>query len=56
MSWILLWKIMFISVMAAFAVMACLVTFFGARDIKKLLKALDKDSKGSTDDGRDQED
>ncbi len=42
MTWVLLWKIMFVVVMAVFAVMACLVTVFGARDIKKLLKALGK--------------
>ncbi|NOY00198.1 MAG: hypothetical protein GXP30_10750 [Verrucomicrobia bacterium] len=43
MTWILFWKIMFVVVMAMFAVMACLVTYFGAKDIKKLLKALSED-------------
>lgn len=42
MSWMLLWKVMFVVVMLAFAVMASLVTVLGARDIKKLLKALGK--------------
>ena len=45
MSWILLWKIMFVVVMVIFFVMACLVTVFGAQDIKKLIKALGKESK-----------
>ncbi len=40
MSWMLLWKVMFVLVMTVFAVMATLVTLLGARDIRKLLKAL----------------
>jgi len=45
MTWILFWKIMFIVVMIVFAVMACMVTVFGARDIKKLLKSLGEEVK-----------
>lgn len=40
MTWMLLWKVMFVVVMLVFAVMATLVTVLGARDIRKLLKAL----------------
>ena len=42
MSWMLLWKVMFVVVMLVFSVMALLVTVLGARDIKKLLKALEE--------------
>lgn len=45
MTWIVLWKVMFVVVMLVFAVMACLVTVLGAKDIRKLLKALGEDEK-----------
>ena len=44
MSWLIFWKVMFIVVMIVFALMAGLVTVLGARDIRKLLKALGEDS------------
>lgn len=47
MSWVGLWKVMFVAVMAIFAVMSCLVTVFGARDIKKLLRALGREKESS---------
>lgn len=40
MTWILFWKVFFVLVMIIFALMSVLVTVFGAKDIKKLLKAL----------------
>lgn len=40
MTWILFWKVCFVVVLAIFAVMALLVTVLGARDVKKLLRAL----------------
>lgn len=40
MSWMLLWKILLIGVLAVFSVMALLVTVLGARDVVKLLRAL----------------
>lgn len=39
-TWALLWKIMFILVMATFAVMSVWVTIGGWADIKSLLKRL----------------
>ena len=47
MTWELLWKIVLIVVLAAFAIMAVLVTVFGARDIRKLLKGLRDDDDSS---------
>ena len=44
MTWEIVWKIVFVIVMAAFAVMAVAVTFLGARDIKRLLSALRESS------------
>lgn len=61
MSWMLLWKVMFVVVMLAFAVMACLVTVLGARDIRKLLKALGergdvaKDGQGEKNDKKEED-
>ncbi len=46
MTWIVLWKVMFVVVMIIFALTACLVTVFGAKDIKRMLKALGEESKG----------
>ena len=40
MSWMLLWKILLIAVLAVFSVMALLVTVLGARDVGKLIRAL----------------
>lgn len=40
MTWILFWKLVFVVVLALFAVVATLVTFFGARDIRRLLRRL----------------
>ncbi len=40
MTWILFWKVFFVLVMIVFALMSILVTVFGAKDIKRLLKAL----------------
>jgi hypothetical protein len=45
MTWLLLWKVMFVTVALAFAIMSCLVTVLGARDIKKLLTALGKENR-----------
>ncbi|MFK5924540.1 MAG: hypothetical protein QM496_20380 [Verrucomicrobiota bacterium] len=47
MTWILLWKTLFVVVMIVFALMSVLVTVFGAKDIKKLLKALSEESEDS---------
>ena len=41
MSWMLLWKIVFIVGVVGFAGMAVWVTIAGARDIKRLLKQID---------------
>ena len=38
--WIMLWKIVFLAGVGAFAVMAVWVAIFGARDIKKMLANL----------------
>ncbi|MDF1814437.1 MAG: hypothetical protein P1V20_19685 [Verrucomicrobiales bacterium] len=40
MSWILVWKIVLIFVLTAFATMAVLTTIFGARDIRDLFRDL----------------
>ena len=40
MNWELIWKVVFVSVLAMFAVMSVLVTVLGARDIQRLLKGL----------------
>jgi hypothetical protein len=40
MTWELLWKLVFIIVLSAFAVMSIVVTLLGARDIKRLLQRL----------------
>ncbi|MCF6313977.1 MAG: hypothetical protein L3J39_16140 [Verrucomicrobiales bacterium] len=40
MTWMLFWKVLFVVVMFLFALMSVLVTIFGAKDIKRLLKAL----------------
>ena len=40
MSWILFWKIIFISVLSAFAVMTVLTIFLGAKDVRELLRGL----------------
>ena len=52
MTWLLFWKVMFVVVMIIFAIMSCLVTVFGAKDIKKMLKALGKEG---TDSGGEEE-
>lgn len=44
MSWILLWKLLFIVVMAVFIVMAFLVTVLGARDIRRMITELKEDA------------
>lgn len=41
--WILLWKIVFIVTIAVFLVMAVLVSWFGAGDIRRLLQRLQDD-------------
>lgn len=51
MTWLLFWKVMFVVVMIIFAIMSCLVTVFGAKDIKKMLKALGEESADSIDEG-----
>jgi hypothetical protein len=40
MTWELIWKLVFIIVLSAFAVLSIVVTVLGARDIKRLLKHL----------------
>ena len=40
MTWMLFWKILFIAVMAVFALMAVLVTILGARDVRRLIAGL----------------
>ena len=42
-SWITLWKGTLIVGLSAFFVVAIVVTFFGALDIKKLFKTLDEE-------------
>ena len=49
MTWILLWKIVFILALTTFAVMAVFVSVLGARDIRKLLIALRQPEDGSDD-------
>lgn len=44
MSWMLFWKIIFLGVLALFAVMAVLTTINGAKDVKKLLRELDEEA------------
>ena len=44
MTWVLFWKILFIAVMAIFALMAVLVTVLGARDIKSMIAGLRDDA------------
>jgi hypothetical protein len=39
-AWMLLWKIVLITAMILFAVMAVWVTIWGAFDIKKMLQAI----------------
>ena len=46
MNWELTWKIIFIAVIAVFAMMSVLVTILGARDIQRLLKHLNDASTG----------
>ena len=43
MSWELLWKIIFIIIMVAFALMAVATTILGAKDVKNLLRDLNRD-------------
>ncbi len=43
MNWMLIWKIVFVGVLAVFAVMAVMTTIYGARDIKKMLRELDEE-------------
>ncbi len=45
MSWILFWKIVFIGVLSAFAVMTVLTIFLGAKDVRSLLRDLRRDDK-----------
>ena len=45
MTWELLWKIVLIGVLGIFSVMAVLVTVFGARDIRELLRGLKEDER-----------
>ena len=40
MNWELIWKIVLIGSLSAFAVMSILVTLLGARDVKRLLTHL----------------
>ena len=40
MTWVLVWKIVFIGFLTTFAVMSVFVTILGARDIKRLLGSL----------------
>ena len=54
MNWMLLWKIVFVVVLALFATMTVLTTIYGARDVRRLLRSLDedqadRDQKDSTD-------
>ena len=42
MSWVLIWKSVFVVGVAIFAVMAVWVTIYGARDIKRLLTRIDE--------------
>ena len=42
MSWVLIWKSVFVVGVAIFAVMAIWVTIYGARDIKRLLTRIDE--------------
>lgn len=52
MTWMLFWKIMFVLVMAVFAVMSILVTVLGARDIRRLLSGLKDDASADADPSR----
>lgn len=45
MNWELIWKTVFIVVLAAFAVMSVLVTLLGARDVKRLIRHLTQETK-----------
>lgn len=44
MNWELTWKIIFIFILCAFAVLAVVTTILGAKDVKNLLEDLNKDS------------
>ncbi len=44
MNWELIWKIIFIFIMCAFAVMAVFTTVLGAKDVKNLLQDLNKEN------------
>lgn len=49
-NWEMLWKFVFIGLILIFAVMAILVSFFGASDIKRMLQKLrDADASGYDD-------
>jgi len=42
MSWMLLWKIVFVIGISGFALMAVWVTIAGAKDIKRLFKRIEE--------------
>ena len=44
MSWMLFWKICFVLVLGAFAVLAVLVSWLGARDVRELFRRLRDES------------
>ncbi len=43
-AWALVWKIVFFTGIALFAVLAVLVTFGGAKDVAKLIRKLKQDA------------
>ncbi len=45
MSWMLLWKIVLLSSISCFAIMAVLVTIGGAFDVRKLFRRLREDER-----------
>lgn len=40
MSWVIIWKVVFVALLSAFGLMSVLVMVRGAADIRKLLAAL----------------
>jgi len=47
-GWMLLWKIILIAGVSLFGLMAVWVTIWGARDIKKMLKAINLEHETGT--------
>jgi len=47
MNWMFLWKFVFVAVLGLFAVMTLLTTYYGARDVRRMLRSLDEEQERS---------